>query len=241
MAINRPEILQVLRGGYGEMATSPVFPAHWAYDSTLTPLPFDPTAARALLEEAGYSDRKGNGRVEDAEGRPIEIELSIPTGNEYNRNVAAMIQAQLAAVGVQVRLRLLEFATLADAITAPDRRFDAVFLGWESGFRLDLGDLFHSAALEGPFQFASYRNPEVDSLLDQATSADRETARPLWHRLQAILLEDQPWTTFFYTPDLFALSEEVQGVEMDIRGAFTGIAGWWKLDGSESPDSIARR
>ncbi len=228
LAVNRPEILQALRGGYGELATGPIFPAHWAYDSTLVPLPFDPVAARELLAEAGYRDRKGNGRVEDAAGNPLEIELTIPTGNEYNRNIAAIIQAQFAAVGVTLKLRLLDFATLADAITAPDRRFDAVFLGWESGFRLDLGDLFHSAAIKGPFQFASYQNPAVDSLLDRATSAEREEARPLWHRIQAILQEEQPWMIFFYTPDLFAAHEELQGVEMDIRGAFTGIAGWWK-------------
>jgi peptide/nickel transport system substrate-binding protein len=241
LAINRPEILQVMRGGYGELASGPVFPAHWAYDSTLAPLPFDPAAARLLLAEAGYHARNGTGRVEDAAGKPLEIELLIPTGNEYNRNIAAMVQAQLAAVGVRLQPRLLDFATLADVITAPERRFDAVFLGWESGFRLDLGDLFHSAAINGPFQFASYQNPEVDQLLDKATRAGRGEARPLWHRLQAILQEDQPWSTFFYTPDLFAVREEVHGVEMDIRGAFTGIAGWWKAGTRGAPgDTVAR-
>jgi peptide/nickel transport system substrate-binding protein len=230
LAINRAEILQVLRGGYGELATGPVFPAHWAYDSTLVPLAFDPAAARELLAEAGFGDRGGSGRLVDGAGRPLELELTIPTGNEYNRNVAAMVQAQLAAIGVDLQIRLLDFATLIDDITAPERRFDAVFLSWESGFRLDIGDLFHSAALEGPLQFASYRNPEVDRLLDQATSAEREEARPLWHRIQEVIQEEQPWTIFFYTPDLFALREEVQGVEMDIRGAFTGIDGWWKVD-----------
>jgi peptide/nickel transport system substrate-binding protein len=151
-----------------------------------------------------------------------------------------MVQSQLAAVGVKVQIRLLDFATVVDNITAPERRFDAVFLSWESGFRLDIGDLFHSAAIQGPLQFASYQNPAVDQLLDQATSADRETARPLWHRLQGILQEDQPWTIFFYTPDLFALREEVRGVEMDIRGAFTGIAGWWKVGAPGDADPVGR-
>lgn len=238
MAINRPEILQVMRGGLGELATGPVYPAHWAFDSTLVPLPYDPAAARILLAEAGYRDRQGNGRLEDAAGRPLDLELLIPTGNEYNRNVAAMVQAQLAAIGVRLRPRLLDFATLAAVITAPERDFDAVFLSWESGFRLDLGDLFHSAALDGPFQFASYRNPEVDRLLDLATRADRSTALPLWHQLQATLQEEQPWTIFFYTPDLFAHREELQGVTMDIRGALTGIAGWWKAD-AQGPHTAA--
>jgi peptide/nickel transport system substrate-binding protein len=240
LAINRAEILQVLRGGYGELATGPVFPAHWAYDSTLVPLAFDPAAASELLAEAGFRDRNGSGRLVDGTGRPLELELTIPTGNEYNRNVAAMIQAQLAAIGIDLQIRLLDFATLIDDITAPERRFDAVFLSWESGFRLDIGDLFHSAALEGPLQFASYSNSEVDRLLDQATSVEREEARPLWHRIQEVIQEEQPWTIFFYTPDLFALREEVQGVEMDIRGAFTGIDGWWKVDPRNGAEFEAR-
>lgn len=239
LAINRQEILQVMRGGYGELATGPVFPAHWAYDSTLTPLPYDPEAARRLLAEAGYIDRNGDGRVEDPAGRALEFELTIPTGNEYNRNVAAMVQAQLASIGVRLRPRLLDFATLVDHITSPERRFDAVFLGWESGFRLDLGDLFHSSAVDGAFQFASYRNDELDRLLDEASVLERDEARPLWKRIQAILREEQPWTIFFYTPDLFAVRQELQGVEMDIRGAFTGIAEWWK-EGGRSPNDPDR-
>lgn len=230
LAINRSEILQVMRGGYGDLATGPIYPAHWAFDSTLVPLPFDPEAARALLAEAGYRDRRGNGRVEDAEGRPLEVELLIPTGNEYNRNIATMVQAQLATIGVRLQPRLLDFATLAATITSPERDFDAVFLSWESGFRLDLADLFHSAALDGPFQFASYRNEELDRLIDQATRAERADARPLWRQVQSILHEEQPWTIFFYTPDLFAHREELQGVKMDIRGTLTGIAGWWKAE-----------
>src|SRR5690606_37643470 len=129
-------------------------------------------------------------------------------GNEYNRNVAAMVQAQLASIGVRLRPRLLDFATLVDHITSPERRFDAVFLGWESGFRLDLGDLFHSSAVDGAFQFASYRNDELDRLLDEASVLERDEARPLWKRIQAILREEQPWTIFFYTPDLFAVRQE---------------------------------
>jgi peptide/nickel transport system substrate-binding protein len=241
LAINRPEVLQVMRGGYGELATGPVFPTHWAYNSELEPLPFDPAAARELLAEAGYRARNGDGRIENAAGETIEFELTIPTGNEYNRNIAAMVQAQLAAVGVRVRPRLLDFATLASYITAPERNFDAVFLSWESGFRLDLGDLFHSAAISAPFQFASYRNGEVDHLLDRATMANRQEARPLWYQIQAILQEEQPWTPFFYTPDLLAIREELEGVEVDIRGTFTGIAGWWKAGMPGSPADTAAR
>lgn len=232
MAIDRREMLDVLRGGFGELATGPVYPAHWAFDRSLEPLPFDPTAARALLAEAGFHDRDGDGIVEDSAGNVLSLSITIPAGNEYNRNVAEMLQAYLAAVGAKLSLRAVDFATMIAEITSPERRFDATFLSWEPDFRLyDLADAFHSSALHGPFQLSSYSNAEVDSLLDRVVEVgDRGIAKPLWTRLQEILQAEQPWTPLFYTPDLFALSERVRGVEMDIRGAFVTVQNWWVVD-----------
>lgn len=238
-AIDRQELLDALRGGYGELGIGPVFPGHWAFDSTLAPLPFDTAAARALLAEAGFEDRNGDGRLDDPAGKPFEFELSVPAGNEYSRNVAEVVQAQLARIGVGVKIQLLEFGVLTGRITAPERRFDAVFLGWESGFQLGhLNGLFHSAALSGPFQFASYRNPVVDSILDEVDGLERAEALPLWRRFQEIFVEEQPWTILYYVPDLAAVSETVQGVEPDIRGYFVGVPRWWKRGGLRTPEAV---
>lgn len=233
LAIDRKTILEHLRGGFGELATGPVFPAHWSFDSTLAPLPFDTSAARRLLAEAGFKLRDGRGRLTDAEGRPFEFELAVPAGNEYGRNVAEVVQAQLAEIGIGVRIQVLEFGALSERITRPERDFDAVFLGWESGLRLDLSDLFHSEAISRPFQFASYSNAAVDSILDRVGRLNREEAIPLWHRFQELFLEEQPWTIFYYTPDLAAVREHVHGVAPDIRGYFAGVGEWWKGEGAE--------
>lgn len=240
-AINRQEILDVMRGGYGQLGTGPIFPAHWAFDSTLAPLPFDTATARALLAEAGYHARKGDGWLEDAAGHAFKFEMTVPAGNEYGRNVAEVVQAQLARIGIRMNIRVLEFGALVEQITTPERRFDAVFLGWESGLRLDLADLFHSEAIDGQFQFASYRNATVDSILDRTGQLGRAEARPLWQRLQAIFLEEQPWTILYYTPDLAAVSEVVQGMELDIRGTFVGLAEWWKEGARRTPASDSTR
>ena len=236
LALDRQELLDALRGGYGQLGTGPIIPAHWAFDSTVAPLPYDTAAARALLAEAGFEDRNGDGRLEDPAGKSFEFELSVPAGNEYSRNVAEVVQAQLSRIGVQVKIQLLEFGVLTERITSRERRFDAVFLGWESGIRLDhLVGLFHSSALDGQFQFASYRNPVIDSILDTAGRLDRAEALPLWRRFQEIFVEEQPWTIFYYVPDLAAVSETVQGVEPDIRGYFVGAPEWWKKGASRTP------
>jgi peptide/nickel transport system substrate-binding protein len=101
-------------------------------------------------------------------------------------------------------------------------------MAWENDLRINLHDMFHSSAINGPFQFASYRNPEVDRIIDQASAQpDREQAKPLWNRLQTIMRDEQPWTFLFNYPDLYVAREELQGTDMDIRGALVNLPKWW--------------
>jgi peptide/nickel transport system substrate-binding protein len=231
LAIDRNEILQVLRGGRGQLAAGPIAPFHWAYTDSVQPLPFDTTAAKALLAEAGLRDTNGDGRLELPDGRPFNIEMKVAASNAFNRDVAQMIQSDLAAVGVTLTLRPTEFSTLIDDISSPARRFQAVLMGWNADFRINLNDTFHSAALGGPYQLASYRNVALDALLDTLDGiTDRAQAVPRWHRVQRILRDDQPWTFLYYVPSLYAMRERVRGVEMDARGTFITLPAWWLAD-----------
>jgi peptide/nickel transport system substrate-binding protein len=238
LAIDRNRIVQGLRGGLGEVGVGPIAPYHWAFDSTLKALPTDRAAARALLAQAGFQDRNGDRVLDGPDGKPFRFELNMAAGNDFQRDIAELIRADLDSVGVAVTTRAQEFGTLIGAISSPERTFDAVIMGWESDFRLNLRDVFHSAELNSPFQLASYRNPVVDSLIDQtARTASREAALPLYKQLQAILLEEQPWTVLYYFPTLAVARERVKGVTADIRGVFVNLPEWWLAQG----DSAAAR
>lgn len=228
LAIDREEILTGLRHGLGELGISPVGPFHWAWADGLEPLAFDPDSARALLDAAGIRDTDGDDVLELTDGSDFQLEIKLPAGTSYNRDIAEAVRGDLAAIGVDAATRPTEATTLFADVTVPERRFDAALLGWSADFRLDLRDLFHSAAIDGPYQFASYGNPEVDSLLDRATGEpDREAAAELWHRIQAILLEEQPWTLLYYQTDAFLARDRVRNLHMDIRGALVNVTDWW--------------
>ena len=228
MGINRAEIVRALRAGQGEPASGPVGKYHWAYDSTSGPLPYSPDSARALLAQAGLRDRTGDGFLEKPDGSPWQIELKVPAGSAFFRDVAEMVRSNLASVGVRLVPRTLDFNTIAGDLMSPERKFDAALMGWENDLRLNFHDMFHSAAINGPSQFASYHNAAVDSMIDQAgAEPDRARAIPLWHRFQAILRAEQPWTFIHYSPDLYMAREELQGIDMDIRGAFVNVTRWW--------------
>ena len=240
LGIDREAIVRAFRSGYGEVVPGPVMPSHWAYDGDLRAVPFEPDSARALLADAGLEDRDGDGILENEDGVPFRIELKVPAGSDYYRDIAEGIRGDLAAVGVEVRTRATEFNTLIADVTSAERRFDAFLLGWAGDFRLDLQDTFHSGSLGGPYQFASYANPELDSLIDRASAEpDRAGALPMWHRVQEILRDDQPWTVLFYQRDALLLRDRLKGVEMDIRGVLLSLPDWWVSEAAPADSAAA--
>ncbi len=228
MGIDRQRILTVVRHGSGEVAVGPVPSFHWSFDKNVRPLPYSPDSARALLAAAGMRDRNGDGILELPGGREFRIELKVPSNNRQNIDVGEMIRSDLATVGVKVLVRPLDFNTVIGDITSVQRKFDAVLMAWENDFRLVLHDMFHSKAVDNPFQFASYRNPVVDSLLDMVeTTPSHAAALPAWRRMQLVLRDEEPWSFLFYFSDVYVARERLQGVDMDIRGAFTNLPRWW--------------
>ncbi|MEJ2187325.1 MAG: ABC transporter substrate-binding protein [Gemmatimonadota bacterium] len=227
MAIDRAQILRALRHGYGTLAAGPVPPAHWAAD-TISPLPYDTAQADRLLEQAGYRTRNAGGIRQSFDGTPLRLTLLLPAGSDFNRDLAQVVQSDLRKVGVDLQLEPLEFSTLIQTITGPDRNFDAVLLALDADVRLDLRSLFHSASLKGPFQLAGYSNPALDSLLDSIdTVLDRTASQPLWSRAQRILARDQPWSFLYFFSDLMLARDRLHGVRADLRGVLFSAPQWW--------------
>ena len=244
LAINRQQIIDVLREGFGAQAVGPIGPSHWAFDESIEPLPYAPDSARALLRAAGIEDRDGDGLLDLPDGEQFEFRLKIPAGSVINRDMAELVRGDLARIGVTVTTSPTDWSTMIDDFTSPERRFEAMLLGFETDFRVNLYDTFHSEALGTPNQFASYSNPRVDSLIDRTRVARTlDEARPLYSEIQRILRDEQPWSFLYYYPDLVLLSDRLQGVEMDDRGSLRTITSWWVTQRRAAPgqsDSAAR-
>jgi peptide/nickel transport system substrate-binding protein len=242
-AIDKQQIIQTLRAGHGDIAAGPIGPYHWAYDESVPPLPFNADSARALLEQQNIRDIDGDSILELPGGRDFTFEVKIPAGSEITNSMAQMIQSNLRAIGVRMTIRPVDFATLIGDITSPQRNFQATIVAWESDFRINLRDIYHSDAVGTPNQTASYSNPRVDSLIDAVGLVrTREQAKPIYVELQRILRHEQPWTFLYYYPDLVVMRDRLQGATMDVRGAFVNVQKWWLRGpaGGQSGDSAAR-
>jgi peptide/nickel transport system substrate-binding protein len=230
MATDRASIVQAILQGYGAVAHSGVPPFHWAYDPhAVDPLPYDPAAARALLDQAGWRDRDGDGVRESAEGMPLAFTIKYNTGNQQRQEIAEIMQAQLAQVGIEARPQVVEWATLLQQINTPELRdFDGVVMGWVVEYQLTDMDLFHSERIDQPYAWSGTRNPDIDRLLEALSeTVDREEARELWIEYQRAIVQEQPYTYFYFPFRLEGVNTRLRNVVMDARGEWVSIKDWY--------------
>jgi peptide/nickel transport system substrate-binding protein len=228
MGVDRETIIEAVVRGYGSVAHTSVPPFHWAYDpSVFDPLPYDPEGARALLDEAGWRDRDGDGVRESEDGTPLHISIKY-NQNTMRQQVAEIMQAQLAEIGVEVEPRVVEFTTLVNQMTGSERDFDGVVMGWNLGFDLDDTGLFHSDEIDEPNALSGTQNPEMDRLMEQLrVISDREVAKNLWAEYQRVLIEEQPYMFLFFQDRLTGINKRVRGMVLDARGEFQNLKDWY--------------
>lgn len=229
MAIDRGTIVQAVLGGNGTVATGPVGPWHWAFDSTWVPLPFDPDSAGALLDRAGWTDTDGDG-VRDRNGQPFRFEL-LATPRKDWAAVQTLVQASLRRIGVEVEPVVREQSALIPLVIGADRRFDAVIIGWARDVPLNDADLWACDQVGQPFQFTSYCNPLLDPVLDSIPLvADRTRLRSLIGRYHDLIVADQPYTFLYYLDRVDLVNGRVYGTRMDSRGDWVNVTRWWVRD-----------
>lgn len=226
LGIDRQTVVDNVWGRYGRVAHSPVLQGVWAYNRSLEPHPYDPRRARELLAAAGWSDSDGDGLV-DRGGRNLSIELMTNADNRQRADAAVLIQSQLERIGVDVETRLIEFQSLIEQIYGHD--FEAFIGAWTMPTGLDYRFAFHSGEIgNGGSNVGSYRNAEVDRLLDEIRGRpDLAAAKPQILRLQELLHRELPYTFLWESKRLVGVSRRLRDVEPNVLYVHDNLPHWW--------------
>lgn len=227
MAIDREGIIKGVLLGQGVPAFGPFKPGSWPYHPGLKPMPRNIAAARALLAEAGFADHNGDGLL-DRDGQPLAFTILTNQGNEQRILAATVMQSQLREVGIDVRIRTVEWAAFIREFVNKGR-FDAVLLGWTIPQDPDLFSVWHSSqTFEGGLNFTHYRNPEVDKLLEEAQSTpDQKRRAERYYRIQEIFDAEQPYCFLFVPYALPVVQRRFQGIEPALAGIMYNFEKWW--------------
>jgi peptide/nickel transport system substrate-binding protein len=219
-AIDRDAIIHDLRRGLARPAAGLVPDLGWAYEPNVRRFTYDPERAKRLLDEAGYRDPDGDGPLP-------RLRLSLKTStNEETRLQSAVIQEDLRRVGIDLDLRSYEFATFyADVVKG---NFQIFTLTWTGGALVDpdmLRRVFHSQQVPpSGFNRGHYQNPEVDRLIDRATSAlDEDERRHFYREAQKLIAEDAPYIPLWHRTNVIVAQRTVDGLHVPPMGDFTWL------------------
>ena len=226
-AINKDEIVHGVLLGMGQVAHGPYKPGTWPFNPHIKDFEYNPERARSLLAEAGWRKKNDNG-ILVKNGKPFQFTVLTNQGNDQRLKTAVIIQHRLKAMGIDVKIRVIEWASFLTQFIDKGN-FEAVMLGWTIGQDPDLFDIWDSSKT-GPreLNFIGYKNPEVDRLLREGRSTfDMEKRKRCYYRFQEILAEDQPYT-FLYVPDaLPVVNSRFRGVEPAPAGIMYNFIKWY--------------
>lgn len=226
-AINKQEIIEGVLLGLGRPAVGPYKPGTWWYRDDIQPFPFDPERAKALLAEAGWKDSDGDG-ILDRDGRPFSFTVRTNQGNLVRQQTAEIIQRRLRAVGIDVKIHIVEWAAFINTFIKK-KDFEGIILGWGLGLDPDQYDIWHSGKT-GPDELnhISYKNPKVDALLEAGRRTFDEAKRKvIYGEFQEIMAEEQP-VIFLYVPEaLPVVSSRVRGIEPAPAGISYNFTKWY--------------
>lgn len=225
-AAHKKEIIEGVLFGLGQEATGPYKPGTWVYNPDVKRYAHDPAKAKALLAEAGWKDADGDGILEKG-SRKFAFTVLTNAGNESRAKTAAILQQNLAAVGVKMEIRTLEWAAFINEFV-DKRKFDAVILGWNITQDPDQYDIW-SSKKTGPkeLNFVGFKNDEVDRLLEEGRRTfDVEKRKKAYFRIQEILAEEQPYVFLYYPDALPVVDNRIHGIEPAPAGISYNFIRW---------------
>ncbi|SFO82364.1 peptide/nickel transport system substrate-binding protein [Variovorax sp. PDC80] len=208
--------------GLGTPSASPIGKGISRYhDASIQPYPYDPKAAEAALDAAGFKRGAGGTR----------LKLRVLYNPFQERRAADFVRQSLGRIGIDAAVESYDFATyVTKAYT--ERAFDITLESLTNLFDPTVGvqRVFWSKNFKVGLPFsnaAHYVNPEVDRLLEAAAvEVDETKRRQLFVDFQQIVHRDVPSIELGANPAITVLAKKVRDygpTGEHIRGSFADL------------------
>lgn len=231
-AIDRRNMVEGIFYGYAEVAAPFFIRSMWASKREQQPLPYDPNAAIALLEEAGWTRGADGGWTKD--GRPFEFKVITNKGNPVRKTIFEYMQSDLAKIGVRSQVDIIDFNQMSEQLKR--HNFESYIGGWSIATKIDPKPTWHSVSVDGRYNYVNFTDPRIDRLIDTGRILDisdptiRGAAQVIWDEFQDILHENQPYTMVYEPRALVAVHKRFTNVRVPAGHAYDNIHEWWVLD-----------
>ena len=247
-AMDRTAIIESLYNGLGSPLYGPVSPSSGFYYPEIEKFDYKYSITRARLElRRGGFDWLPDGTCVDANGNPIEFELTTNAGNVVREAISNIIVDGAAKLGIKVNFRPIDFNTVVSRLT--DATYDAVVIGLTGS--VDPGTGWNVYRLDGGLHFWNYPpdyNPDDHITEDMYILPDWEKRVDEIYRLQTSAVDPQDRYDLFaefqmlfaeYQPIVFTMAQNFlyvykNNIKMPVEkltpatGLLFQLEGWWK-------------
>jgi peptide/nickel transport system substrate-binding protein len=204
---------------------------------------FDPEAAKALLEEAGWTDSDGDG-VRECNGcktaKPgTRMEMEFITYAEYGEPLTLtqqLIAEELGDIGIKMNISVVEGSVLWDLAEnggiEQSGNFDIDI--WDDGYAgVDPTDYLSEAYSQeamtpgSGWNFFRWNNPQVDALIKDTYTLDEQKRKENFCKIAEYINQDVPEIHLFTVPNADAYSARLEGVQSSVNDLVTwNVADW---------------
>ncbi|PNE22633.1 ABC transporter substrate-binding protein [Mesotoga sp. Brook.08.YT.4.2.5.1] len=247
-AMDRDAIIESLYNGLGSPLYGPVSPSSGFYYPEIEKFDYKYSITRARLQlRRGGFDWLPDGTCVDANGNPIEFELTTNAGNVVREAISNIIVDGAAKLGIKVNFRPIDFNTVVSRLT--DATYDAVVIGLTGS--VDPGTGWNVYRLDGGLHFWNYPpdyNPDDHITEDMYILPDWEKRVDEIYRLQTSAVDPQDRYDLFaefqmlfaeYQPLVFTIAQNFlyvykNNIKMPVEkltpatGLLFQLEGWWK-------------
>ncbi len=193
-AIDRKAVIQGAGDGYGAPIGSHYVPGAFGYVDTTGVNPFNIEKSKALLKEAGITT-------------PLELTMTLPPP-PYARQGGEVIAAQLAKVGINVKLQNVEWAQWLSG-TYGSKNYDLTIISHVEPF--DLGNFAK------PDYYWGYNNPKFSELFAKIKTTPRASDRAKLLGDAQRMLAEEAVHGFLYAPQwIVVANKNIKGLWKDM-------------------------
>jgi peptide/nickel transport system substrate-binding protein len=199
-AIDREAIVQKMMAGLGRVVPTVVHPAAFGFDQSVTPYPYDPKKAKALLAQAGY---------------PNGVDITIHSSFTEFRPVFEAMAQMLNEAGFRTTAKIWDPGPAYNKFFQSEgKATHGAYGSWGYYSVFDADAILHPLYHTEPGGWIGkwYARVEgLDQLIDQARSIlDQPRRRQIYSQIQKLIKEEAPSVFLFHQYDTLGVSKKVE-------------------------------